>query len=50
MLHVGVLLDLWVKAHQPLVERVLVKAWAELDDLQLMVFSGDLRLFGDRRT
>lgn len=40
-----------VEAHQALTERVLVKAWAELDDLQqLMVFSGHLRLFGDGTT
>lgn len=51
MLHVGFLLDLRVKAHQALVEGVLVEAWAEVGDLQqVMALSGHLRLFGDWRT
>lgn len=42
--------DLWVKAHQALVNRVLAKAWAELGNLrQVMALSVHRCLFGDQR-
>lgn len=43
--------DLWVKAHQASVERILAKAQAELGNVgQVMVFPGHLCLFGYQRT